>query len=263
MSFFEISKIFGLLIDPLNSIFLLSFIAALLLWLGKHRAARALSTFIVAIFVVILVFPIGDLLLIPLEERFPPPNPWPTKVDGIIMLGGSQIPLLTHAHGQPALNGHAERMTTFLALARRYPDAKLVFSGGAGDMRQQNIKESETVKLFLTQQGFDADRVIYESKSRNTYENVIFSQEMVKPKNDETWLLITSAASIPRAVGLFQKVGWPVVAAPCSYKSLKPSLVPSLNLSESISSIQYATHEWIGLAVYYMTGKTQSLFPKS
>src|SRR5436305_970763 len=116
MPFFELSKILGLLINPINVICLLVFIATWLLWRERHVAAKRVLTLVTALMVVMTLLPIGDLLLWPLEQRFPSPNPWPAKVDGIIALGGSQQPLLTREHGQPAMNGHAERMTTFLAL---------------------------------------------------------------------------------------------------------------------------------------------------
>jgi uncharacterized SAM-binding protein YcdF (DUF218 family) len=263
MSFFEFSKIFGFLIDPLNVVFLLIFIATLLLWGGRHLAARRVLTFVLAIFAIVIVFPIGDLLLSPLEQRFPPLDPWPPKVDGIIMLGGAQRSLLTKEYGQPALNRHAERMTTFLALARHYPDAKLLFSGGSGEIRHQDVSEVDTVRLFLKQQGFNPDRVRYESKSRNTYENAVLSKNLAKPKPNEIWLLVTSAAHLPRAVGVFQNIGWSVVPVPCDYEAMKPTWLPSLDLLDAMQNIHYALHEWSGLAVYYFTGKTGRFFPGS
>lgn len=261
MSFFQLSKILGLVIDPLNAVFLLLVVATIFLWWGKPLAARRLLTLIVALFIAVIVLPVGNSLLLPLEERFPQPNPLPEKVDGIIMLGGAQLPLLTRAHGQPALNARAERMTTFLALARQYPQAMLVFSGGSGELLHQDVSEAETVRLFLRQQGFDADRVRYESVSRNTYENAINSKALVQPKTGETWLLVTSAADLPRAVGIFRHIGWPVVAIPCDYNALRAEWAPSSSLLDALLTIRSGLHEWIGLAVYYLTGKTDTLFP--
>ena len=261
MPFFEASKILSLLIDPLNAIFLLLLIATLFLWRGKLLPARRLLTLLVTGLVAVIVFPIGNLLLLPLEERFPQPNPLPAKVDGIIMLGGAQQPRLTRAHGQPAMNGRAERMTTFLALARQYPGAKLLFSGGSGEFLHQEVNEADTVRLFLQQQGFDADRVVYESRSRNTYENAVNSKALAQPKAGETWLLVTSAADVPRAVGIFRKIGWPVLPFPCDYNALRGEWAPNLALLDALSTIDHGLHEWIGLAVYYLTGKTSSFFP--
>ena len=259
--FFELSKIVWLIIQPINLIALLVIGAALLLWIGKTRAARILVTCLAALFIGAVVLPVDKALLVPLEQRFPA-KPLPARVDGIILLGGAQQPRLTKQFGQPALNGAAETLTTFLALVRRYPRAKLVFSGGSGDLLHQELAETDTVKLFLEQQGFDKDRVLYESKSRNTYENALLSKPLAAPKPGETWLLIASAASMPRAAGVFRKQGWPVVAVPCDYNALPSSgWEPNLALRTTFEGLSRALYEWIGLVAYYVTGKTSALFP--
>ena len=261
MSFFELSKILGALAEPLNTILLLLLVATLLLWRGRARAGRWLLTATVAVLSLIMVLPISNLLLTPLEQRFPQLDPLPAKVDGIVMLGGAQQPRLTRAYGQPAMNDHAERMTTFLALARRYPEARLLFSGGSGDIRHPEAGEADTVRLFLEQQGFDASRVQYESRSRNTYENALYSKALVKPQANETWLLVASAGDVPRSIGVFRAVGWQVTPFPCDYNALPLEWTPSFSLLDSLKGVDYALHEWIGLLAYYLTGKSSSIFP--
>lgn len=262
MSFFELSKILGFLLDPLNVIFLAVLSATLQLWRGRHSAALRLLALVCVVCIAILVFPVSQSLLIPLEQRFPIPDLARTKVDGVIMLGGAQQTLITREFGQPAMNRHAERMTTFLALARKYPDAKLVFSGGSGLLLHQDVSEADVVRLFLKEQGFDPDRVLYESKSRNTYENAVLSKNLATPKPNETWLLVTSAAHLPRSVGIFRSIGWDVVPMPCDYQARKDGWGPSFSLLDSLQDIRYATHEWIGLIVYYVTGKTAMFLPE-
>lgn len=261
MFFFTLSKIVGFFINPLNAIFVLFLIVTISLYLGKYVLARRISVFITAVFIALLFIPVGDILLHPLEQRFPIQRQLPSKVAGIILLGGAQQPLLTKYYGQASLNSHAERMTTFLALARRYPQVKLVFSGGSGDILNRNVSEENTVRLFLEEQGFDPNRVIYESKSRNTYENVLLSKQLVAPKKGETWLMIMSASSMPRAIGIFQKLDWKVVPVPCDYQSLPPSFRFSMNLLGELQDINEALHEWIGLITYYVTGKSSNIFP--
>ncbi|MGH8587786.1 MAG: YdcF family protein, partial [Gammaproteobacteria bacterium] len=134
MDFLRLSKALAVFTEPLNVLAFVLLAALVLLWRGRWTGARRLLAFVVAGMFAVTVFPIGDLLLFGLEQRFPAPASLPDKVDGIIMLGGAQEPRLTAAYGQPALNGAAERMTTFLALARRYPQARLVFAGGSGDV---------------------------------------------------------------------------------------------------------------------------------
>ena len=262
MSFFLLSKLLGILADPLNLIVLCLIIALVLLRQGRVVGARRLLASSVSLMLIVTLLPVGEWLLYPLEQRFPAPASLPAKVDGIIMLGGAQLPQLTAAYHQPALNAAGERVTTFLALARRYPEAKLVFSGGSGDLLRGDLSEAQTVRLFLEQQGFDAERVIYESTSRNTYENVVNSKQMLRPAENEIWLLAQSAADIPRAMGIFHKLGWRVIPVPCDYNALPWSWLPSLSMTKSFITLDRASHEWIGLVVYNLTDKTDRLFPK-
>ncbi len=261
MSFFEASKILGFFVEPLNALFALLIVAMLCAWFGRARAAGALVTIVVIAFAMIVFVPLDSWLLLPLEQRFPAPKNLPAKIDGIIMLGGAQRPRLTAAWGQPSLNGAAERMTTFVALARRYPAARLVFSGGSGDILHQDVGESDTVRLFLKEQGIDPARMIYETRSRNTWENARNSFDLVRPKPGEIWLLINSAADLPRAVGVFRNVGWAVVPWPCDYNALPAEWAPRLGLTSAMSDLNHALHEWIGLLVYYLTEKIDSAFP--
>jgi uncharacterized SAM-binding protein YcdF (DUF218 family) len=260
--FFEVSKIAWAVLEPLNLITLLLAGSCSLVWGGRIRTGKYLLTGAVIVLLAVTIFPVGDALLVPLEQRFRSPQRLPARVDGIILLGGAQVPPLTKHYGEPAMNGAAETMTTFLALARKYPDARLVFSGGSGDVLNQGVSEAETIKLFLAQQGFEVSRVTYETSSRNTYENVILSKELVQPRPGEEWVLVTSASRMPRSVGVFRKAAWQVTPVPCDFNAVpQPRSFQRLSVSDALFPLNLALREWIGLAVYFVTGKTDVLFP--
>lgn len=258
MSFFSLAKVGAVLTEPANVLFLALLAAAVLLWRGRVRVARILVTLLAAGLGMLIFVPVGALLLQPLEQRFPM-EPLPETVHGIVLLGGAQQPGLTAAHGQTHLNGRAERMNVFLILARRYPEAKLVASGGAGE--DGEVNEALTTRVFLMEQGFDPARVMFEERSRNTHENALFSRRLAAPKAGETWLLVTSAADVPRAVGVFRKLSWEVLPVPCDYQVLAPDWRPSVSLLGELTLLDHALHEWLGLAVYYWTGRSASFFP--
>ena len=260
--FFVLSKIGWFIVQPLNFVALVAGFAALAAWLGKTNAARNLVTAVAALLILPLLTPVDRVLVAPLEGRFQMPNRMPARVDGIVLLGGAQRPLLTAYHRQPELNSMAETLRAFLALARRYPAAKLVFSGGSGDIRHPEATEAETVKLFLRQQGFDASKVIYETKSRNTYENALFSKALVEPKQNEVWLMITNARTVPRAMGVFRKLDWEVTPIPCDHLVV-PSFDQWISLStlEVFTNLSQGMHEWLGLTVYYLSRRTSEFFP--
>jgi uncharacterized SAM-binding protein YcdF (DUF218 family) len=260
--FFYLSKILGFFLDPINLLVVAIMLAYLLLRRGRARGAQWLLGVATAFLLILQFTPLSEALLYPLEQRFPRLDPLPAHVDGIVLLGGAQRPVMTRTYGQPSLNAAAESLTSFSALARRYPQARLVFTGGTGDPLNQNLSEAETVRLYLREQGLDPARVLYEEHSRNTYENAALTKPLVQPKAGERWLVIGSAASIPRAMGVFRKVGWNATAYPCDYNANHWSKFhPTLHVRDRVNTITLAIHEWVGLAIYRWTGKMDSFFP--
>lgn len=212
------------------------------------------------ILLVINVFPVGDWIFLPLEERFSV-DPLPEKVDGIIVLGGAVNAGLTASRKQPNVSGSAERLFSFVFLARQYPDAKLIFTGGSGNLSSMH-KHSSGARTIFEQLGMDVDRIIFETESRNTYENAINSFDMVKPNSNENWVLITSAFHMPRSAGVFKKANWRVIPYPVDYqtKGYQEYGWHSDGLSE-IEFVAYGLREWLGLVAYWISGKTENIFP--
>ncbi|TIU18533.1 MAG: YdcF family protein, partial [Mesorhizobium sp.] len=79
--------------------------------------------------------------------------------------------------------------------------------------------DAETAPRLFAALGVTADRLILENRSRNTYENAVFTRELVTPKPGETWLLVTSAFHMPRAKALFDKAGFATVPWPVDYRT--------------------------------------------
>ena len=201
-------------------------------------------------------------MLGPLENRFPAVAKIEGPVHGIIVLGGTISQQLTVDRGQPAMSDGAERLTEFVRLARRHPEAKLVFTGGSGMVFGQEMKEADTARLFLADIGLDIGRVTFESESRNTAENARFSYRLMKPGPQERWVLVTSATHMPRAMGVFRKEGWAPLAYPVDYHTLKDyAWGPGLNLVGGLNALGNGMYEWLGLAIYRLLGRTDELFP--
>jgi uncharacterized SAM-binding protein YcdF (DUF218 family) len=201
-------------------------------------------------------------MLLPLEDRFAQVEALPPEVTGIVLLGGAQQPALAHARGVPALNEFAERITTFLALARRHPEARLVFTGGSADLFGTVMTEADVTRDLLETLGLPPERVLWESRSRNTRENATLTLEAARPRPGEAWLLVTSAMHMPRAVGAFRAAGWPpVIAFPSDYLTRPhPSLI-DFDPAGGLVMTARATREWIGLLAYRLLGWSVALFP--
>ena len=259
--FFTLSKILVPLESPSDILLLILCLGTICVWFSSSRRwGIVLVSGATLALLLTVVLPVSAWLSGPIEDRFPRPGTLPQHVDGIIVLGGAVDPIITQRRGLPSLNSDAERMTEFVRLAKLYPDARLVFSGGSGLLgaRAGDLNEADVARQFFAQQGLDPARVTFESRSRNTYENVLFAKVMVKPRLGQTWLLISGALSVPRTMGIFRKLDWPVMAVPVAYKSDSPH---SYYLGDNLRELDRAVHEWLGLLVYRMTGKTDALFP--
>lgn len=261
--FFTLSKMLWTLAVPSNLFLVLSTIGVAMLLVGVWRPAILALALGVGGQVVAGFSPLANYLVSPLEERFPPFVADGRPVDGIILLGGSEVPEIALTRGVPAVNDAGERVIVFSALSRAYPEAQLVFSGGSGNLGEGGPMEARAIREAFKDVGIDPNRVVYEGRSRNTAENAAFVRAMIEPKPGARWLLVTSAFHMPRAVGAFRKVGFPVIASPVDYRTIGPDGLgaPFLRAAEGLDLTDLAAKEWVGLTAYYLTGRTNALFP--
>ncbi len=261
--FFIASKIFEFFYAPSHFALFALMLGVGLSYTRHVTAGRRVITASAVLLMVIAFGPMGHFLAAPLESRFPlPPNDM-TPPDGIVVLGGSVDEELSGQMGRVALNDAAERLTAPIELLRRYPHARLVFTGGSAALTGAVYTEARAVQQFWREAGLDRGDVLYEDHSRNTFENAVFTRDLVKPKAGERWLLVTSAMHMPRSVGVFRKAGFPVIAYPVDFRTNGDFWRPHLaSLTQSaVGATDFAAHEWIGLVAYYLTGKTGALFP--
>ena len=261
--FFELSKILWIIASPGNILVILLLFGTCLMWTRWWLFGRRLIGILSLFFLLIAIVPIGKWMYEVLENRFPPIAQLPKKVDGIIIAGGVIDPLVTKERGKLSINGAFERVYEFAVLSKRYPNAKLVFTGGSGSLFFKDLKEANFVSPLLQKLGVDLTRVIFEDKSRNTYENAIYSHRLVQPKIGDSWLLITSAFHMPRSVGVFRKAGWNVIPYSVDYQTHNSKkLYQYFNFSGGLNSLSHSVHEFCGLLFYWFTGKTNQLFPE-
>jgi uncharacterized SAM-binding protein YcdF (DUF218 family) len=160
-----------------------------------------------------------------------------------------------------ALNVRAERMIDFVALARRYPHAQLVFSGGDSHVLPTGLTEADVARQAFSRLGINPWRIIFEKVSRNTHENATLSKSLVHPIPGQHWLLVTSAADMPRAVGCFRAVHWSVIPYPVDYHTKRHTTGMFPGLVAGLQRVDWATHKWLGLVYYRMRGWIPSLYP--
>jgi len=260
--YFYLSKTVALLLVPSNLLILAMAVGFILTWTRWRRTGRWLVATGFVLFLALGYLPVGRALNHVLENRFPVWDAARGAPDGIVVLGGVIDPLRSRLRGQVALNGAAERATVIAKLARDYPNARIIFTSGDASLLGNQGAEADYLYPLLDTFSVPRTRVEIENRARNTAENAAFSKAMAKPKPGERWLLVTSAQHMPRAVGTFRKAGFPVEAYPVDWHSV-PRFRFAINdqFSQGIVRADDAVHEWLGLFVYWITGRSSELLP--
>ncbi|MQT14095.1 YdcF family protein [Segnochrobactrum spirostomi] len=244
-------------------LFLVAGLAAL--GLSRRRLGLTLVGLSAAGFLVLGVLPGGFLLLEGLEDRFPPPAP-PAHVDGILLLGGYLDTATLETRGRLTPLASIDRLLAAAELARLYPDARIVVTGGEkyGLAFPGQPPEAEAAARLLTEMGIDPARLVVEPRAVNTWENAVLSKPLAAPRTGETWLLVTSAAHMPRAVGVFRAAGWPgLVPWPVDFRTRGgwATWRQLRAVSTGLAAADAAVREYAGLVAYRLAGRSSSLFP--
>ena len=165
-------------------------------------------------------------------------------VNGILILGGGE--------------SNSTRLISGFALARQHPEAMVVYSGGSnrlvGIQDAVVARRSQSMLLAL---GLSPARLIVEDRSRNTWENILYSRDLVKPKAGETWLLATSAVQLPRAMGVARRLEWQLVSWPTDWHTGQHVFSGYFLVPLNLGLFDEAVREWIGLFAYRLTGKAK------
>ncbi|HZZ24566.1 MAG TPA: YdcF family protein, partial [Roseiarcus sp.] len=151
------------------------------------RSFRSIGIAAILILITVGMTPLGLMAAAPLENRFPQPAADMPPTFGIIVLGGAVNGLVSKARGEIVFD-EGERMIEAAFLAKRYPQARVVFTGGSGSLIAES-KEAPAARELLIKLGVDPDRIIVEDKSRNTEENARFTAAIVHPEPKQRWLV--------------------------------------------------------------------------
>ncbi len=256
LSYF-ISKAIWFVVRPGNLLLLILLAATLVAWLRPAKGAsggRFWLTPVSALLLFVTFAPVYSWLARPLEDRFPMPATLPAQIDGILVLGGIVQRPIADDRETLAVSEAAERYMAPAALALHHPGARLVITGRGEDHR--------SLVAWFADIGLESGRIEFETAARNTYENAVLSQRRIQPGPDEAWLLVTSAQHMPRAMGVFRKLGWPVQPYPVDYRTAGFGAATGWpDMAANLAEIGVVLKEWAGLLAYYLLGRTDELWP--
>lgn len=261
--FYYVAKIVWFFLTPSNALVSLVLLGLVLRRTKRARLGQRLALGSAALLLVAGLSPLANFLILPLEERFPAFVDDGTPIAGVVVIGGTYDTEATNVHGQMALNETGERLIALGELALRYPEAKLIYAGGGSEFTPDTTPEATLVENTAHQLGVARERILYDRRSLNTFQNALYAKELAEPKAGERWLVVTSAFHMPRTMGVFRKVGFEVVPYPVDYRTAGEAslLRPFAFVSEGLRRTDVAAKEWIGLLSYYVTGKTAEVFP--
>lgn len=138
--------------------------------------------------------------------------------DAVIVLGCAVI------DGQPSLS-LANRLDAAIEYVDKNEDAIIIVSGGKGF--QESVSEAEAMEKYLVERGIKPERILVEDMASSTYENMVFSKELLSERFDDkyTVAVITNDYHIFRAVNIAKSVGLDVnhYNAPTEWYNLIPS----------------------------------------
>jgi uncharacterized SAM-binding protein YcdF (DUF218 family) len=180
---------------------------------------------------------------------------------GVVVLGGA----LEHSDkwqplGRMALTAAGERMAVPVGLMQRNPALQVIFTGGSGRLQGDELTEAQRAKIFFDYMGADARRIRYESRSQTTFDNAVMTAELPGVDKSRPWLLLTTAAHMPRSLAVFRKVGWNVTPYPVDFRSRDVLTYKfddwfDFSLSETPTIWYYALHELVGYWAYRLMGR--------
>jgi uncharacterized SAM-binding protein YcdF (DUF218 family) len=261
--FFAVSKLLAFFEEPTGVIVLVGIVGLILTRTRHARWGWRLAVASLVLIALIGFLPIGRALAIALENRFPRWEETGPPPAGIIVLGGAVSAYRLATRGAVGLTDAAERILVVPALARKFPGAKIIYSGGDPGLFTRRGSEADVVGPLFESLGVSPGRITLENRSRNTAENAVYSKALAAPKPGERWLLVTSAMHMPRAIGAFREARFPVEAYPVDYQTngWQDLRLVFGSFSAGLRQLDTALHEWIGLIAYRLTGKSSALLP--
>jgi len=254
---FYLVKIVNYILNPL---YILSFFLIILVFLLLFTNFKKLTIFFAKFLLILFLFfgytPLSNFILNKIED-FIKPSRYPIQqLKGVVVLGGIfDSGLKSQERNDVFLNGGAERATKALELYNKNPKLLILFSGFSQDFKPQGWSESDMAKKFFLDQGVKSDNLIFENKSRNTFENIKYTKDIISNFRG-TWGLITSASHMPRSYFTFKKQG--IVLEPISvdYRTgISKMFWIDFNISVGLGNWSTIIHELVGISYYKITGK--------
>lgn len=200
-----------------------------------------------------------------LEWQNLPPDPMP-QAEVIVLLGGG-TESADYPRPMTEVNGAGDRVLYAAKLYQEGIAPNILVSGGNLDFSESRgaTPAAEMTELLILT-GVPNEVIWQQPDSQNTYEDALYSFEILEEKGITKVILVTSAIHMPRSKALFEKQGLEVIPAPVDYTiteqnwrtTFKPGLdefvIHLLPSAGSLGLTSNVLKEYIGMLIYGLRG---------
>ena len=255
--FFIFSKILNFFLDPLN-LLIISFLLFILITIRTKKTRVGPTLWFGLFWLVLLYKPIPEFLVKNLEDPFIYQEKIFLELDGVIVLGGGTgSGKVAQDRNDYSLGGGSERLFKGLEFIRKKPQGTIIFTGFSGKLFHEGLSEAEIIEKLVKALNVDSTNILFERRSRNTFENALYTKEIISDFENKKWGIVTSASHMKRAIATFNKQssGISFVPIPIDFQTKNSIYWGPGNIQSSLNFWRIYMHETIGYWVYKLTGR--------
>ena len=255
--FFIFSKILNFFLDPLN-LLIISFLLFILITVRTKKTRVGPTLWFVLFWFVLLYKPIPEFLVKNLEDLFIYQEKTFLELDGVIVLGGGTgSGKVAQDRNDYSLGGGSERLFKGLEFIRKKPQGTIIFTGFSGKLFHEGLSEAEIIEKLVKALNVDSTNILFERRSRNTFENALYTKEIISDFENKKWGIVTSASHMKRALATFNKQSSEISFRPISvdFQTKNSIYWGPGNIQSSLDFWSIYMHEAIGYWVYKFTGR--------
>ena len=255
--FFILSKLLNFFLDPFN-LLVISFVIFLLINARTKKNKFKGIVWFVLFWALLLYKPIPEFLIKNLEDKFSYREDTFIELEGIIVLGGGTgSGKIAKERNDISLGPGAERVFKGLQFLQQQPQGSVIFTGFSGSLFHEGLSEAEIIEKLIKALKIDTKKILFEKRSRNTFENAFFTGEIIDGLAIKKWGIVTSASHMKRAIATFKNLQPEIVfdPIPVDFQTAKSVYWGPGNMQDSIDLWRIYIHETVGYWVYKLTRK--------
>ncbi|SET01086.1 envelope biogenesis factor ElyC [Thorsellia anophelis] len=213
---FIAKKLISGMLQPLPLLLLFMAIGLLLVWLTRfQKTGKSLLTFSWISLFLISLQPVADSLLLPIETQYTTFDANTIKlkhpeIKYIVVLGGGHAYHPNWAPSSNILNNSLPRIIEGIRIHKEIPGSKLIFTGGPALNSRTAAQSAEAVALSI---GVQPEEIIRSDTPKDTAQEARAVKDIV---GKDSFILVTSANHLPRAVKAFELEGLSPIPAPAN-----------------------------------------------